>query len=342
MLSILKNQQYIFIRIPNWVGDAVMSLPYIKGLKEALTEQSFIGVGKSFTADIFRGSQVLSDFIHIPAKKTLAFCYQFRQDLQRFPNSAALLYTHSLSSAFEFFLAGVPIRAGYAKDGRKFLLTHSLNFAALPMQQQYADLNKLFGVTKPAVHYQLGLSVDDEAWLFADHIAQKHGITKTDKIIGLNPGAGYGSVKKWPLDYFVSLAKLIQKKEPQARFYVLGGPNEEKEADFICQGIGQASVNIARENAGLHNLKAIIAGLSILVTNDSGLRWYGLAMKIPTFVLFGGSDPNLTTCFMDNCYFLRQPPPCAPCSYRNCPADFACMRNLLPELVLQRIYAEKL
>jgi heptosyltransferase-2 len=335
MLKLLEQKQNIFIRVPNWVGDMVMAMPFILQVRKALPGIRFIGVGKGIAADIFKCSGTFDAFIAEPGKKNPASIYRHIQKLRNMKGGAALLYTNSLSSALEFFLAGVPVRAGYAKDGRRLFLTHSTPFERKPMDQQYGGLNRLFGLNEKSP--ELCLFFDEEAILYARKLSRKHGIDDDTRVVGFNPGAGYGATKKWPREYFVQLAHLLMTREPQLRFYVFGGPGEEDDADFICQGIGEAAVNIAGANPGLHNLKAIAGRLSFLLTNDSGLRWYGVALQIPTFVLFGGSDPYLTTCFMEDCHFLRKPPPCAPCKHRVCPKDFSCMKNLLPEIVFQKI-----
>jgi heptosyltransferase-2 len=84
-------------------------------------------------------------------------------------------------------------------------------------------------------------------------------------------------------------------------------------------------------------MKSVFPELDITVTNDSGLRWYSLSAAVPTFVIFGASDPSLTHCFTENFYELRKPVACSPCKHRICPTDFQCMLGLTPEIVFEHL-----
>ena len=246
---------------------------------------------------------------------------------------AYFIQTHSL--LHDFFLARFPIRMGYKNEMRELVLTHSLVKEKVPMDKHYAKLTEAFGAEITANN--LEINFDEQSIRVFNIVEKKYQINQDDIIIGLNPGAGFGETRKWIKNHFVALAKLIDQTFPNIKFFIFGGPGDEERADFIAREIGDKAINLSRESLGLHNIKPFFDRMQLFVTGDTGLRWYSLSMSKPTIVIFGGSDPYVTHCFLDNFYPIRNEVHCSPCKNRTCPTDFACMKGLKPEKVLYLI-----
>lgn len=319
--------QPIVIRLPNWVGDIAMLTPTLRNLRLAYPNNRFIGVGKAFCKDILSPNQIFNEFIVLPGKSIL----KNAKALRTLKGSAGILFTNSLGSALEFFLAGLGPRIGYANDGRSLFLSHALKKPKVAMDLYYANLGSYCGA-KPLCN-QLEMLTETQSTKFAAQYLSGFHLDGQSDIIGLNPGAGFGETKRWFKEYFVELGKLALKHNPKSRFFVFAGPGEEGLGEFICQGIGKAAIPIWPANPGLNHIRAFVDKLTVMVTNDSGLRWYSLAKNIPTIVLFGSSDPNLTNCFTEHMRPLRVAVPCSPCKHRVCPTQHECMRELTPEHV---------
>jgi len=323
----VEKYDTILVRLPNWVGDIVMCTPSLRNLKESFPQKKFVATGKSNIKDVLRSNGIFDEFLYKPGKDQGISAYvNYIQKIRQLGPSAGILYTNSVGTAMDFFLARVPLRLGYKNEMREFILTHSIPRNKEPMDKYYARLTRAFGAEIQSNDLEMGL--DESCIKIFEIVERKYNIDSKEFIIGLNPGAGFGETKKWLSDYYVDLAKKILEVRSGVRFFVFGGPGDEDRADYISDEIGESAINLSKESLGLHNIKPFFHRMQLFVTNDSGLRWYSLSMKKPTVVLFGSSDPSLTNCFMENFYPLRNPVHCSPCKNRVCPTDFACMKGL--------------
>ena len=164
-------------------------------------------------------------------------------------------------------------------------------------------------------------------------------------VLGLNPGASYGSAKRWYPAYFAQVALHFKDK---FEIIIFGGAGEQD----ICEQIEQ----ILRENgaeceniAGKTSVRELcenIGGIGqsggIFVTNDSGPMHIAAAYKAPTIALFGPTRFTQTCPWRnENARILHLNLECMPCMKRVCPlGTHACMKDLSPQAVIQAIERE--
>src|SRR5215470_14045987 len=105
---------------PNWLGDSVMAIPFVRALRRQFPNDSLAALAKPGPASIYRAEssadRVLnrSNFVaDVIALKTGEF-------------DEAWLLPHSLRAALLCYLAGIPERIGFESDRRGLLLTVSL------------------------------------------------------------------------------------------------------------------------------------------------------------------------------------------------------------------------
>jgi len=139
--------------------------------------------------------------------------------------------------------------------------------------------------------------------------------------LGINPGATYGSAKRWYPDKFAEVAKAFSHKY---QIIIFGGPSEvdmgaDIEKRLIDMGI-KNYINLAGKT-NIKELCAGIGGLDIFVTNDSGPMHVAAAYQVPTVAIFGPTR-HAETCQWKNeksIIVRRDDVPCAPCMKRTCP-----------------------
>lgn len=228
----------------------------------------------------------------------------------------ALLLTNSFSTALVTRIAGIPRRIGYNRDGRGFLLTEKLvaprrgdgQFAIIPACRYYWDAaesilhdyqpryNALSATPiplafPPGVFMELGVSASQHA--AAKSVLQRAGINLDLPYAVLNPG-GNNPAKRWPAERFAAIADQLAAQR-RMQILVNGSPAE---SDVLEAVIGHATqsrpVNLAACGISLGALKPIIAGASLVVTNDTGPRHIAAAMGTPLVSLFGPTDHRWT------------------------------------------------
>jgi heptosyltransferase-2 len=89
----------------------------------------------------------------------------------------------------------------------------------------------------------------------------------------------------------------------------------------------------------LDQITAVLAGVDLIVTNDTGPAHIGAALGRPTIVIFGPTNPLTTRPFSLTAEILRHPPDCAPCMLRDCPIDHRCMTAITVDEVFERSHA---
>lgn len=164
-------------------------------------------------------------------------------------------------------------------------------------------------------------------------------------VLGLNPGASYGSAKRWYPAYFAQVALHFKDK---FKIMIFGGTGERdicEQIERILRQNGAACENLAGKTS-VRELCENIGGIGqsggIFITNDSGPMHIAAAYKTPTIALFGPTRFTQTCPWRnENARILHLNLECMPCMERVCPLKtHACMKDLSPQAVIQTIKRE--
>lgn len=144
------------------------------------------------------------------------------------------------------------------------------------------------------------------------------------------PSAGT-LVKRWPAEYFGRLASLLPIPS-----IIVGGSSDAALGDEVARLSGSRAVSLAGKTS-LKGLGAIIRGAQFLVTCDSGPMHLAAALNIPAFAVFGPTSPVRTGPYGNIHTIIRLELPCSPCFTRKPCADWRCIREITPEMVVDAI-----
>ncbi len=284
------------IRGVNWIGDAVMTLPAIRSLKEALRDEELCLMVKKWVLPVFEKNPFI--------EKTILYTDEFRgisgkfraaKRLKRERFSRAVLFQNALDAAVIAFLAGIPERVGYSRDGRGVLLTKPVPFderaKKLHHSLYYLNILKHMGLEPLYRHPWIHLSLDERLR------AQEYLKGKKRPLLLLNPGATFGSAKRWPAERFAELAEMIITRLGGS-VLISGSEREKPIADEILRKIKdpeiEADVNVVAGGLTLREFIALLSQVDALVTNDSGPMHLAYAVGTPVVALFGSTSPELT------------------------------------------------
>lgn len=184
------------------------------------------------------------------------------------------------------FLAGIPLRTGFAGEAR-FGLINDMRFSERKLPRMIDQMGALAlpkGARLPAEWPLPELKVP------ADEVARwraQRGLTAEGRpIVTLSPGA-VGAGKAWPPGHYAALARALT--EDGASVWVLGGPDETAIAKQIAGAAGSHVHDLT--SADLRNAILALAAADISVTNDSGLMHVSAAIGTPTIAIFGPTSP---------------------------------------------------
>jgi heptosyltransferase-2 len=325
----------IVVRAPNWIGDSILALPALVNLKKNFPESELWIAAQEWVRDLFSMEDLVEGTIPLPEQNSFKNFNRSVRKLREFQFDTGILFTNSFGSALLFYLARIPQRWGYKRDGRSLLLT-----TGVPVRYQenrhhqahyYLDLISDLGLKKHTTELNLPLNQGEraraQAWLNSLNI-------DTEKpLVILNPGAFYGPAKRWPVSKYSELASLLQQKSG-AQILITGSAEEAPLANLIASGMSKKPCILAGRT-GLLQLAAVISLGDLFVTNDSGPMHLANALKIPVVALFGPTDPQRTGPYQNPYTLFHKGAPCWPCSYRECPFDHRCMMNISTQEVFE-------
>ncbi|MGI6655566.1 MAG: lipopolysaccharide heptosyltransferase II [Desulfobulbus sp.] len=341
-----RHPRKILVRSTNWIGDAVMSTPAVRTIRDNFPESEISILVHPWVSDVFRYSPRVDRVLLYEKKgrhRGLRGMWHLAQELRAEEFDCAILLQNAFEAGLITWLAGIPARGGYTTDGRGMLLTHGV--------RKPLDLVKKHEVT----YYQrimVGLGMkpapnDPELFISGEQIsaAKERLCTLTGlepgaaPLIGFNPGAAFGPAKRWPAERFAELATMLCR-QTDARIVIFGSGADQPTARAIIAGAGQAADRI-HDLCGATSLieaMALIGECDVFVTNDSGLMHVAAALQTPLVAIFGSTDHIATGPYCDNAIVIRKPLPCSPCKKAQCPEKhFRCMTLISTEEVFEAV-----
>jgi heptosyltransferase-2 len=159
-------------------------------------------------------------------------------------------------------------------------------------------------------------------------------VKEDDLLVGLNPGAAWGSSKCWPPERFAAVGDGLSESGG-AKIIVLAGPGEEGVQSAIVAKMARPVLAPEPGRVPLDVLKPLVKRLKLLVTNDTGPRHFANAFGIPSVVVMGPTDRRYTSNPRERAVVLQSGIECVPCHLKTCPRDHQCMLEITPEKVIE-------
>jgi len=319
----------ILVRMPNWLGDAVMATPALTDLVQHYQPCETVLVGSApvqalFSADPRFAAVELDNTAATGWRRWFRMTRLARSLSQQYgPFDLAVAFPNSISSRLMLRLTRARRRAGAARGGGDLLLTDAVRLdpASHQAEKYHQIVAHLTGSDEapPAPHL---------------HVSQSHAFARPT--LGLHPGAAFGEAKRWFPERFAAVAAALAE---DCDIVIFGSAAEARVAERVEAGLRNAGVENCRNLAGkttLPQLVGMIAALQLLITNDSGPMHIASAFRVPTVAVFGSTDPDKTSPWRNpHARLVRRQVPCAPCLQRGCPLEHHdCMRKVTVEEVL--------
>jgi heptosyltransferase-2 len=126
--------------------------------------------------------------------------------------------------------------------------------------------------------------------------------------------------KKWPLKYYLELAKLIEAKDPNAKICIpLSNSSDDQKTEKEILN-NKISNNISIKKLSLADLPIELASAKLYIGNDTGLKHICVALNVPTFTLFGPEPAWEWHPYSKdkNDYYYREPLECRTKTHHYC------------------------
>jgi lipopolysaccharide heptosyltransferase II len=323
----LSNQNLkpfrILIRSSNWLGDAVMSVPAVRAIKNGRPDAQVTIAAPAKIAPMWKLVPEVDAIISLPNDSLLSAVSL----LKRRPTfEVAILFPNSLRVALESWLSGIPRRIGYHGHWRRWLLNQTVPESRKPSPPEHHSLRFL------RIAYECGAeNSNSQQPTLEIQIAGAHQPTK----LGLCPGAEYGPAKRWLPERFAEVAAKISAQS-SAQWILFGTKKDATIGEQIAAAIGDHCVN----RIGHTTLDQLIDELRecrLVLTNDTGTMHLAAFLGVPVVAIFGSTEPRLTGPLGNHHVILRHQVECSPCFLRECPIDFRCMKAVSAQEVADAV-----
>jgi len=335
-----KTCKNLLVRGVNWIGDAVMTMPALRALRKALPDTKISILVKPWAAPVFENNPFIDDIILYEDKyNSISGKFRLSSVLKTKSFCSSILFQNAFDAALIAFLSGIPQRIGYNRDWRGFLLTDSIPFnnddRKMHHIEYYLNILRQAGIDAEFSLPYIYLSLNER--IRARNILK--GLKRP--VIGINPGASYGSTKRWQPEKFAEVSKKIIS-DLDGSVVIFGGQSEIAIAEEIVstpQLLPLASwVLLMAGKTDLRELSALISECDVFLTNDSGPMHIGYAVRTPMAAVFGSTDPELTGPVGIGNTVIRKNTDCSPCFKRTCDRNkMDCMDAITSDEVFDAI-----
>jgi heptosyltransferase-2 len=335
----------ILIRAVNWVGDAVISIPAMREVRRLFPKAHISLLASPWVSPIYSEAEFVDEILEYDKRgihRGVAGLARLTAELRRRRFDMAILLQNAFEAAFIAFCARIPIRAGYARDGRRPLLTHACKIdpGVRQTHQVYYYLGILSGMgllaprlweqNSPQMPISIGIKRSDLDAAAA--LLRSNGIREDDIVVAINPGAFYGEAKRWFTDRYAAVADALADRYG-ARIVILGASSDLETARRVAANMASRPAILAGQTT-LGQLMGLIKGADLLITNDSGPMHLAAALDVPQLAIFGSTSEVATGPLNPNAAVIKHQVDCNPCFLRKCPTDFRCMKGVTVSQVL--------
>ena len=331
----MKQGNRILIRGTNWIGDSVMSLAALREVRRLFPRHHLTLLVRDWVSGVFENQGLADEILSLEETSShLRPFFRLVGEIRHF--DSALLFQNAFQAALMTSLAGIPERIGYNTDGRTLLLTRRARPRIKELNRHhiyyYLDLLYQTGLSsqdylndpnfKPDIH----LSPTEDGIQKAEQLLRSVGISAQQPTILINPGAFYGSAKRWFTNRYAALADRLIEGD-QAQVIIIGSAGEKLIAEEI-QSFTKQRLKILTGQTDLPTLMGLLSQCDLLLTNDSGPMHLAAALDTPQIAILGSTDEVATGPFSPRAQVIHKHVECSPCLLRECPIDLRCFSRI--------------
>ncbi len=318
--------QRILVRVPQWLGDAIVSTVFIRRLRRKYPNAHIAVACRPYLSPVFNGFDALNEVIPLPRE---AGTFGAARLIRAGHFDTAYVLPQSARTALECFFGGVSRRIGFGGDLRSLLFTETRTY----------DFSRLYPRRYLALMDDEGLDLDATPPYFPspepspERVVEIFGQSHETPLLGLAP-ASIAPARTWDAARFTEAARRLHARHGGT--VVLMGTAKEKDAILsIRAALEQARVPVLDTTArlSLPELGWMIRRLDRFLVNDSGLMHVAACFGIRTVIPFGSSDPAVILPpwgRFEGPY--RQVIECQPCRRNTCARfgelKFACLKAI--------------
>ena len=307
------------------MGDLVITLPYLQHLRNSLPAGSKIDLLTREEVDSIPNSLQLFNKVY-----SIGGGRNFKKQVLH----TALLLPRLLWQRYEVVI-----------DLQNNIISRSVRKAIMPKAwsefdrcspMAAGDRTRLtidaVGIKKSLANHNFEFKRQDDGI----DLLKSNGWLAGDDLVLLNP-AGAFKTRNWPLDNYVSFARLWLEQFPHTKFLVMGTSLIDEKALFFKQELRENLVNLVNKTKPAQAF-AIMQKVKFVLSEDSGLMHMAWVSGVPTLALFGSTKSYMAKPLGKHATFLDSSDlECGNCMLEICKyADTHCLTRYTPAFVFNK------
>ncbi|MDX1624613.1 MAG: glycosyltransferase family 9 protein [Gemmatimonadota bacterium] len=330
----LPDEGTILVRVPNWVGDAVMALPALTAITERFESHTILVMSRGNVAPLYVGQKRVAEVVRAGGRGAGRLATA-RRALAKRRVALGVVMPHSMGSAIETAVGGVDRLWGFGGPMRRLVLDVTLPrrwYAGRHRWQEYALLAAAVTGRPVPERYPIVTGSGDVA--AADALLAEAGLDEPGgPIVGLVPTSNARS-RRWPVERFAEVASRLGRDG--GRVVVFGASNEGAITREVVENADPEPVDWTGRSP-LPVLAELFRRLDFLVTNDTGPMHIAYAVGTPLLALFGASREVVTGPRGGASEVLIHPIYCRPCARNRCAYTLGCLRGITVDRVVEHV-----
>ncbi|MHC4153368.1 MAG: lipopolysaccharide heptosyltransferase II [Planctomycetota bacterium] len=342
----------ILVKKPGGIGNVVLATPMLQALKGIFPKARLTVLVESEGAkQVLEANPYVEETIVTPAErywskskhkyfaKMFELALRLRKKKYDFVVNGYSGYGgDGWRSCVFTFLVGGKYSVGYGKGLWRLLYSKSFEpRGELHEVDRNLDLVRSVAPELGGIKAELNLWLSRSDMRVAERFLRTSGIAEDSLTVGIHPGSGPMTYKRWDPAKFAELADRLTEKW-DAKVIMFGGNEETELADDILLRMKGNAVNAVGKTS-LKRTAALIQKCKVFISNDTGLMHVAAAVRVPVVAIFGPTNFRRTSPYGNSHAVVTSKLPCAPC-YRGYGAkcdDITCLNRISVEEVITAV-----
>jgi len=281
MINNLTVKKILVVRNDRF-GEFLLIIPALRALKEKFKDAKIFAVVNPYVKELAKAISYIDEIITWENRKhkfreILFFSHKLRKE----NFDLCIIFNPSKEFNIISFLAGIPIRVGYARKW-DFLLTHKIE------DKKYLGLKHEIDYNLELVRI-IGADTDDKSLNL--EIKGEIDIPQIDNYknsVIVHPWTS-DSIKQWPIEYFRDLV-LRLVRELNEKVIIIGGKENLDISQKYFSDLDESIINLTGKTT-LLELAVILKNSKILISLDSGPVHLASCVDTPVLAIFRNDIP---------------------------------------------------
>lgn len=328
-----------------FIGDTVLTIPFLRNLRKAHPQAQIDMLVGPISGDVLLNCPYIDNLIYFDTTKKHKYenngdkkrnFFSYVKLLRQNNYDKAYVLKRSFSSAALAFLAGIKERIGFDTENRGFLLTKKVPYLKNSHEIEcFLDVLKADGVFVSDNYLENWISPKSEEKI--QEILNNYDFSDRQKVL---IHATSGNInKQWPIENFAKIIEYLSNKKNIQVFFT--GTNKDSKIydeilSLITTELKNKPINLCGK-LSIQDSTALINKMDFVIGSDSGTLHIAASLNIPVVGIYGPMNPKKWRAWGEIHKPVFLDLPCIPCELRRkCDKNYACIRNITPEMVIKQ------